>query len=323
MIALASITGFIQYCVDGFINGSSYGLIGISFGLIVVVTGRFHFAWATSYAIAGFFAAYIADTTSIPVVPAILIGIAGAVVFNIGCEVAVYRPVERRAGDNSLLAIFVASFGLTIAVPNLITWIVGSTPASGENLNWISSATHSIGGVTFTTLEVVWVIAMWTFAVGHWLLLKYSSLGRRIRAVQVNPGMAEAVGINSGSIFLAVFAISAILGGVAAVFFAMQYTATANMGLTPVFYAFVVAFAAGLGSSPIRIMVVGALIGIIEGASAQWLNVQWQQVVVFAVLLIYLIGKAARAWRPSLFQFRAPRRPTGASGPASASVNSG
>jgi branched-chain amino acid transport system permease protein len=312
MIALASVTGFIQYCVDGFINGSSYGLIGLSFGLIVAVTGRFHFAWAASYAIAGFFSAYVLATTSIPVVPAILIGIAGATVFNIACEVAVYRPVERRAGENSLLAIFVASFGLTIAVPNLITWIVGSNAGGGENLNWISSATHSIGGVTFTTLEVIWVIAMWVCGVGTWLLLKYTSLGRRIRAVQANPGMAEAVGINSGGIYIVVFVISAILGGVAAVFFSMQYTATANMGLTPVFYAFVVAFAAGLGRSPLRIMVVGAVIGIIEGASAQFLNVQWQQVVVFAVLLIYLIGKAARTWRPGLFQVRTFRRAVGA-----------
>ena len=38
------------------------------------------------------------------------------------------------------------------------------------------------------------------------------------------------------------------------------------------------------------------------------LDVQWQQVVVFAILLIYLIFKAARVWRPSLFQFTVPGR---------------
>jgi branched-chain amino acid transport system permease protein len=310
MIALASVSGFIQYVLDGFINGAAYGLIGLSFGLIVAVTGRFHFAWATAYAIAGFISAYVLNTTGIPVVPSIIIGLAAACVFNVLCEVLVYRPVARRAGSQALLAIFVASFGLTIAIPNLITWIVGSTAASGENLNWIASTTHSIGKVTFTTLEAVSVVVAWACGVATWALLKYSPLGRRIRAVQVNPGMAEAVGIDSGYTYIIVFVISALLGGVAALFASMQYTATADMGLTPVFYAFVVAFAAGLGRSPLRIMVVGTGIGVIEGASAQFLNVQWQQVVVFGVLLIYLVFKAAMTWRPDLFRFKMPSRPS-------------
>lgn len=308
MIALASVSGFVQYVIDGLINGSGYGLIGLSFGLIVAVTGRFHFAWATSFGLVGFFSAYIANTTGIPLVPSIIIGFAFGVVFNVLAETLVYRPVERRAGSQALLAIFVASFGLTIAVPNLITWLVGSAAAGGQNITWISNSAHNVGGVTFTTLEVAYVAAAWACGIGTWALLKYSALGRRIRAVQVNPGMSEAVGINSGGVCLTVYVISALLGGVAAIFTTMRFTATPDMGLTPVFYAFVVAFAAGLGRSPIRIMVVGTAIGIVEGASAQVLNVQWQQVVVFAILLIYLIFKAARAWRPGLFQLRPPAR---------------
>jgi branched-chain amino acid transport system permease protein len=315
MMVVASISGFIQYLVDGFINGSAYGLIGLSFGLIVAVTGRFHFAWATAYALVGFFAAYIANHTGIPVVPAVIIALLGAALFNCLCEVAIYRPVAKRAGPQALLAVFVASFGLTIAVPNIVTWIVGTNSAGGETLNWITAHTLHVGNVTFTVLDVISVVTVWACGIGTWALLRFSALGRRIRAVQVNPAMAEAVGIDSGRTYLVVFVISAVLGGVAALFTAMQFTGTPNMGLTPVFYAFVVAFAAGLGRSPLRIMAVGTGVGVIEGASAQVLNVQWQQVVVFAILLIYLVFKAARAWRPSLFQFRSPlRAPAGAEG---------
>src|SRR4051794_10642596 len=117
MFVLASFSGFIQYVVDGFINGSSYGLLGLSFGLVVAVTGRFHFAWATAYAIVGFFTAYIVNHTGVPVVPAVLIAMLGGALFNCFAEVAVYRPVASRAGAQALLAVFVASFGLTIAVP--------------------------------------------------------------------------------------------------------------------------------------------------------------------------------------------------------------
>lgn len=300
MFILGSITVFIQYCVDGFINGSAYGLLGLSFGLVVAVTGRFHFAWASAYAIAGFGAAWLASHVGVAVVPAIVISIFVAAVFSCAVERLIYLPISKRLGEQALLAIFVASFGVTIAMSNLITWIVGSAN-SVQTLTWISTAPLRIGQITITRLQIVWVASVWACAIATWALLRYSSLGRRIRAVQVNPGMSEAVGIHTERTYLIVFVVSALLGGVAAVLYSMQYAASPGMGLTPVFYAFVVAFAAGLGRGPLRIMIVGTLVGIAEGASAQFLSVQWQQVVVFAILLIYLIFKAANTWRPGLF----------------------
>ena len=307
MLVAASITGFIQYLVDGFINGSAYGLVGLSFGLIVAVTGRFHFAWAASYAIAGFFAAWLANQKGFAPVPAVVVAIAGAVLFSCLLELLLYRPIGKRLGPQALLAIFVASFGVTIATGNLISLVVG-TANGADTLTWISTRSLHIGKITFTVLDVVWVVSVWALGIATWALLRYTPLGRRIRAVQVNEDMSESVGINPGRTYIVVFAIASLLGGWAAVLTSMKYAATPTMGLTPVFYAFVVAFAAGLGRSPLRIMVVGTLLGVIEGASAQVLNVNWQQVVVFAILLGYLVVKAAYAWRPRMFHALRPRR---------------
>lgn len=314
MLILASATSIGQYAVDGFVNGSSYAILGLSFGLVIAVCGRFHFAWAAAYALAGFLAAYLNSHNGLAPVPAVLIGLAAATVFNILVELLVYRPVVKRAGTQHLLAVFVASFGLFIAIPNLISWRVGPTATGGETLTWISTRTIHAGKITFLVLDIVSVIVLWALGIGTWALLRYTPLGRRIRAVQVNPQMSEAVGINSGRTYLAVFTISALLAGVAAMIFSMRYTATPDMGTTPVFYAFVVAFAAGLGRSPIRIMVIGSLIGIVEGISAQWLSVSWQQIVVFAILLIYLVFKAANTWRPDLVRLPSVTRPSAEGG---------
>lgn len=307
MLVLASLTGFIQYLVDGFINGSAYGLLGLSFGLIVAVTGRFHFAWAASYAIAGFFAAWLASEQGFSPVIAIIVSISGAILFSCLCEATLYRLIANRLGEQALLAIFVASFGLTIAVGNAITWIVG-TAAGSEVFPWISTDRVTVGQIGFTKLDIVWVASVWGLGISTWALLKFTPLGRRIRAVQVNTGMSESVGIHPNRTYIVVFAIASLLGGWAAVLTAMKYAATPTMGLTPVFYAFVVAFAAGLGRSPIRIMIVGALLGMVEGGSAQFIDLNWQQVVVFAILLIYLIFKAAYAWRPRMFHALRPSR---------------
>ena len=73
------------------------------------------------------------------------------------------------------------------------------------------------------------------------------------------------------------------------------------MGEQPLFYAFVVAFLAGLGKPPLWIMLVGTFLGVVESVSAEVVSVSWGQAVVFGILLVALIVKAARAWRPRLF----------------------
>jgi branched-chain amino acid transport system permease protein len=114
--------------------------------------------------------------------------------------------------------------------------------------------------------------------------------------------MAEAVGINTGRTYVIVFAIGTILAGLAAQLVAMKFAATPEMGQTPLFYAFVVAFLAGLGKSPLWIMLVGTFLGVIESVSAEVVSVSWAPAVVFGILLVALIFKAANAWRPTLFR---------------------
>ena len=70
------------------------------------------------------------------------------------------------------------------------------------------------------------------------------------------------------------------------------------MGFKPVIFAFVVAFLAGTASRPVRVFVTGIFVSLIEQWSTMWLEVRWQQLVVFVVLLLYLVLLAydPRAW---------------------------
>lgn len=303
MTTFASITTFLDFAIDGVVNGSAYGLMGLSFGLIVAVTTRFHFAWAIGYAICGFFTAYIVNHSGVPVVPALMIGIAGAALFSAAVEVLVYRPIADRTGPNALLAVFVASFGITIAGQALIRLVVfGGTGAGNESLSWIAETPIRIGDIGLTSLDLISVIVVWACAAAVWGSLRYTGMGRRIRAVEVNPGMAQAVGIRTERTYVLVFVLASVLASVVALFDTMRSAANPTMGMTPVFYAFVVAFAAGLGRSPLWIMAVGTAIGVVEAVSAEFVSVAWQQVVVFGLLLLLLIVRAGQAWRPSLFR---------------------
>jgi branched-chain amino acid transport system permease protein len=303
MATLASITTLVDFAIDGIVNGSAYGLMGLSFGLIVAVTGRFHFAWAIGYTLCGFLTAYVVNHNGVPIVAAILIGMGAAALFSVAVEFLVYRPIAYRTGSQALLAIFVASFGITIAGQALIELaFFGGTGAGNETLMWIAENPIRVGGVGTTSLDVISVAVVWGCAVAIWGALRYTGMGRRIRAVEVNTGMARAVGIRTERVFLLVFVLASVLASVVALFDTMRGAANPTMGLTPVFYAFVVAFAAGLGSSPLRIMVVGTALGVVEAISAEFVSVKWQQVVVFGLLVLLLVIRALRTWRPDLFR---------------------
>ena len=293
-----SASNVLQYCVFGVINGSAYGLMGVSFGLILGVTQRFHFSWAIDFAIGGFFSAWLVSVHGLPPLIAIIVALIGAMAFSVGTEAFIYRPVVARWGNNNLLAVFVASFGLTIAAVSLIELLV---PVGNVTLNWISVAPVHLGSTQVTSLDLLYVPFMWICGVAVWAMLKYTALGRRVRAVRANPGMAETIGIDSRRTFLVVFAVGALLAGVTGVFYAMKYAGTPDMGLTPVFYAFVVAYLAGIGRSPVQTLVVGIGLGVVESLSALALSPVWEEVVVFGILLCMLLVKAGRVWRPNLF----------------------
>jgi branched-subunit amino acid ABC-type transport system permease component len=307
-VILGSLTTFVDFALDGVVNGSAYGLMGVSFGLIVAVTTRFHFAWAIGFMLAGFFTAYLVNHTGVPVVLAVIIAMAGAALFSVACEVLVYRPVAARTGENALLAVFVASFGITIAAEAIVRLAVfGGTGAGNESLNWIAETPIRIGPVGVTTLDVVAVVVVWSCAGAWWAALRFTRSGRSVRAVEVNTQMAQTVGIRTERIYVLVFVIASLLASVVAVFETMRSAANPSMGLTPVFYAFVIAFAAGLGRSPLWVMVVGTALGVVEAVSAEFVSVEWQQVVVFGLLLVLLIVRAGQAWRPGLFRLPALR----------------
>lgn len=283
---------FAQLTVNGLINGSSYGLLGVGFALILGVTGRFHFAYALTYTAGAYASALLASDAGLPAGLAVAVGLAVATVVGVVIEAAIYRPVATRAGVNALLAVFVASLMLTIVGQAFVSLMWGLSDQNRQ-LTLFTVTSRSIGSTTFTNLDAVIVATSWLVIVFLLVFLRATRTGRRVRAVRSNTTMAEAVGIDARQVFFLVFAIGSLISGIAGVLYTAKYAAVANMGERPVFYAFVVAFLAGTRSSPLVVGASGLALGLIESWSALWLSAQWSSLVVFALLFLYLARKAA------------------------------
>jgi branched-chain amino acid transport system permease protein len=280
-----------QLAVDGFINGCAYGLLGVAFALILSVTGRFHFAFAVTYTITAYIAAVLATDHGVPVIPAIVLGLAAGVVLGVACEMLVYRPLGERSGSKALLVIFVASLGISIAGQSLVTLLWGLDTQT-RNLTAVKVETITVAEVTFVNLDLISVGVIAVCVLGLAYLLRSTDLGRHIKAVRSNPLLAQVVGIDSPAVYRKVFAIGSLLAGVAAVLFLLKYAATPEMGQRPIFYALVVAFLGGAQRSPVLVGLTGIGLGLIESLSGIWVSAQWSSMVVFGVLFLYLVQRA-------------------------------
>jgi branched-chain amino acid transport system permease protein len=275
-----------QLTVAGIINGSFYALVGAGFGLILGVTGRFHYAFALVFTLAAYVTSVLEAPAGLPIPLAIVGGLFAAIVLGVVIERFVYRPLARASGALSLLTIFISSLGLTIAGINLITL---AWTAFSRSIELVPLRPLNLGATTFTSIEAVLVAVSWLLILALSGLLGFSDLGRSIRAARGNPQLARILGLDPDAIYLSVFALGSLLCGAAGILDGARFAVHPSMGIRPVMFAFVVAFLGGTRNGPIVVGLAGLLIGLVESLSGLFVSPQWSSLVVFSVLFIYLV----------------------------------
>jgi branched-chain amino acid transport system permease protein len=276
---------FKQLTVDGFFRGCSYGLLGVGFALILGVTGRFHFAYGFTYTLGAYLAFTFVFRVEWPFWPSVVIGVLLTAVVGALIEWRVYRPLAANAGPTALLAVFVAALGLGIAGENLVRLFWGSQT---QAFYGPERKAYDVGGTIFLNFDVWQAASAIAITLALAAMLRYSALGRRIKATRSNPDLARTIGIDSDRVYVIVFFLGTICAGVAAVWYGLKYTVDPAMGTAPITYAFVVAFLGGTARSPIRVFLMGIVVAMIEQYASIWLSVQYTQTTVFVVLVGYL-----------------------------------
>ncbi|WP_295703042.1 branched-chain amino acid ABC transporter permease [Lapillicoccus sp.] len=283
-----------QLTVSGIVVGSTYALLGVSFGVIYATTRIFHLAHAVAYAGAAYAAVWSANHLGLGFWPALMAGLVVAVVLGVAIEVLFYRPMRRR--NATLLTIFLVSLGVSVAFPNLLQLMFGP---ENQTLPRPDNPTFGLGSVTISRHDIVSVALSWLLVAAVALFIARTRFGRSITAMRTNPVMAEAVGIDSRRVYLVVFVLGSLLVGVAGLLFTAKGVATPTMGLQPTLIGFIAAFLGGIGSQW-GAALGGLALGLISSWSALYLQVDYGPVVVFGAMFLVLLirpqgllGKAA------------------------------
>jgi branched-chain amino acid transport system permease protein len=283
-----------QLTVSGLVVGSTYALLGVSFGVIYATTKIFHLAHAVAYAGAAYAAVWAAQSMGLPFWPALMVGLVVAVVLGVAIEVIFYRPMRKR--NATLLSIFLVSLGISVAFPNILQLLFGP---QNQTLPRPENPTYALGAVTFSRHDIVTILVCWVLVAAVATFIARTRFGRSITAMRTNPTMAEAVGIDSRRVYTMVFVLGSLLVGVAALLFTSRGVASPTMGLAPTLTGFIAAFLGGIGSQW-GAALGGLLLGLLSSWSALYLQVDYAPVVVFGAMFLVLLvrpqgllGKAA------------------------------
>jgi branched-subunit amino acid ABC-type transport system permease component len=171
----------------------------------------------------------------------------------------------------------------------------GSLPFYGPEV-----VLHELGPVRISSFEAGQTATCLLLVLAMAAFLAFTPLGRSVKAVRSNPGLAGVLGISVRRVNLVCFAVAGLVSGACALWYGLLYTVQPTMGDATVIYGFVVAFLAGTRSSPLRALPVGVGLGLLEQWASIWLSLQWTRTAVFTVLAVYLALLAGKGRMPRL-----------------------
>jgi branched-chain amino acid transport system permease protein len=290
-----SIDQFVQYLVQGLTDGSIYALVGLGFTIIYAVTRIINFAQGEFVMIGGMLSFTLAASAGLSIPLSFLVSVLAAGAVGAIMYLLAIRPARRA----SVISLIIITIGFSIFVRGIAaeTWgvdTVSPPPFSGNT----SISLPFVDAVI--TPQAIWIIgtAVVVTVLLH-LFLKYTMVGKALKACAVNPEAAGLVGINPKSTALVAFALAAIIGGISGAVIAPMTLASYEMGVWLGLKGFVAASIGGF-KNPIATVIGGLLLGVVENVA---IGIDWGPftsaykdviaLVVFLLILLIRSGKLA------------------------------
>ena len=283
---MPSATLLAQAVVSGLLAGGMYSLLALglslSWGLLRVVNLA-HFALAllgayltyqlgTAFHVAPWLAAVV-------IVPAFFVlGVLLHAVF------AYFRVTE----FTSLLV----TFGLAVILESVIQWFWTADFRRYETA--YATASTRVGPLFVPTLELLACLTAAALAFATWAWLRWSYLGKALRASAEDPAIASAFGVNHRAQAFLLSGVSAAYAGIAGTYIALISTLAPAQIWAWVGVVFAVAIIGGL-ANPIGALLAGFLIGVSESVTMAVVAPAWAPLVSFSVLILLLIARPGRA----------------------------
>jgi len=284
---------FLRLFFSGLTRGSIYALLALGYTMVYGIIKLINFAHGEIYMIGAFIALIMAGVFSIMGLPTLAILVLASLValiyssaYGFTVEKLAYKPLRRAPRLSVLIgaigmSLFLQNYVLLSQTSNFVPFptLLPELPIPGGLRGIVTSPQIFI----FATTAIVMILLT--------LLIKYTKMGKSMRATSQDRTMATLVGINVNKVISWTFLIgsfTAALGGILISSFIGQINF--YIGFVAGIKAFVAAVLGGIGSIPGAVL--GSLVlGMAESYAAGYISSVYEDVFAFLILVLILIFK--------------------------------
>lgn len=271
----------LQYILSGVTTGSIYAVVAIGFNLIFSTTGILNFAQGEFVMLGGMTAVTLHRFLPLP------LAIVGAVAIVALCGALLELALFRRLRSHSVLRMIIITIGLSIVIREVALHVWDEQVRALPYFSGNECSSLRVLGAAISP-QVLWVLATVLVVVAClYGFLRFSLLGKAMRACSSNPVAAALAGIDTAGMRTLAFGVSAGIGALAGCVISPISMTQYDMGTDLAIKGFAAAVLGGLGN-PLAAMAGGILVGLVEALSVSLLPAAYKDATAFAILLLVL-----------------------------------
>jgi branched-chain amino acid transport system permease protein len=276
------LTVVLQQGINGVVIGSLYVLVALGLTLIYGVLVQINFAHADIVTLGAFAAYFFTQVFGGYYLLAIGAALVTGGVIGLLINAAIFTPLRER--DNELLPL-IATIGVSVLLENAMLAWFGPIPYAFDSP--YSQRVIRFAGIFLTEQNLLIILVSATIIALLYAFMKFTILGKALRAVAQDRETAGLMGINPNQLIMLTFIIASALAGMAGAMLGPVLVLTPFAGASVILKAFAIVIIGGFGNVEGTIL-AGLLIGIIESLTTQFLAPGLIDIVVFALLLATL-----------------------------------
>lgn len=286
---------FFELFLGGLTRGSIYALIALGYTMVYGIIGLINFAHGEIYMIGAFTALIAAGVLTLLglnqlsiLVLAALAAIIYSAAYGFTVEKIAYKPLRNAPRLSPLISaigmsIFLQNYVLLAQTPDFLPF-----PCLIPEFEFLADYAHIIRSSEIVILLTTAVVMLLLT-----LFIKYSRIGKAMRATAQDRSMAMLVGVNVNRVISITFVIGSALAAIGGILIA-SHIGQINfyIGFIAGIKAFTAAVLGGIGSIPGAVL-GGFILGCAESFATGYVSSDYEDVFAFCLLVLILIFRPA------------------------------
>jgi neutral amino acid transport system permease protein len=283
LVASKGLYDVAQVGLNGLSLGAVYALGAVGLTLVYAILRLVNFAHGDFLTFGAYMAYLVNVTWGLPLILGIFFAMATTALLGIFLERVMWGPMRTRGAG--VLQLILMSIGLALVIRYVIQYI-WSTEIRFLDVN-VTDTVNFLGlriGQTKLIVIVVGIVVL--VVIG--LMLRYTLLGKRMRALSDNLELAETAGIDTSRVILWTWIFAGGLAGLAGVMAAMTTDIRPELGFELLVIIFAAVVLGGIGDA-FGALAAGLVLGVVIEWSTLVIDARWKTFVGFVILIIALV----------------------------------